>query len=354
LLAGATLVFRSVVQQVGGIDGLISLSETDLGQAIIRPFRSFGMAISARDTYEFLINAGEAAAIDIGLIAVVMLLDAQYLEAALTASQRRYARIQRIRSGQLIQSRVQGSVSWRLPRLPFLSGVGPIVWRQATSAARSARGLLLVLLIIAVGAGPAVASIGKDVNPSKVLFPALIWATVLLSGLMKFDFRGDLDHIDALKALPLRGAPIAIGQLVVPSLILTSFHVIALVGAAMLMKADRGILIVAALLALPFNALLTASDNLLFLLFPARSVAASPGDFQMMGRQTAQIVAKGLLTLVGAGLAMGIAVPIFMATGSRVALVVIAAALLFGETCAMIPLIAWAYNRFDPSVDTPA
>ena len=354
LLAGAAIVTRSTLQQIGGIDGLLRFSETDLGQAILRPFQPFALAISAGSVSEFLLSAGEAVAIDLGLVAVVMMLDANYLEAAMGASQRRYAQIQRIRGGQLIQSRIKGSVNWTLPRLPFLGGVGPIVWRQATSAARSARGLLTVLLIIAIGAGPAVASIGATVNPAKVLFPALVWATVLLSGLMKYDFRGDLDHFDALKSMPLRSAPLAIGQLIVPTIVLTSFHVIALVGAAVMMHTDRELLIAAALLALPFNALLTAADNLLFLLFPARPVASSPGDFQMMGRQTAQIVAKGIVTIVGCSIAAAIAVPVFMATGSYILLVAIAGTLLLVETCAMIPLIAWAYNRFDPSVDTPA
>ena len=46
----------------------------------------------------------------------------------------------------------------------------------------------------------------------------------------------------------------------------------------------------AAALAFPFNALLMSTENLIFLLFPSRPAASSPGDFQVLGRQAAQAV----------------------------------------------------------------
>ena len=139
LLAGVAIVLRSTLQQIGGIDGLLQFSETDLGQTILRPLRSFGYAISASTFSQFFTNAGEAAAIDLALVAIIMMLDA-----AIPGSRQRQASdadggwIQRIRGGQLIQSRIIGATSrWKLPRPPFLGGgVGPMVWRQAMPAAR--------------------------------------------------------------------------------------------------------------------------------------------------------------------------------------------------------------------------
>jgi hypothetical protein len=52
---------------------------------------------------------------------------------------------------------------------------------------------------------------------------------------------------------------------------------------------------------------------------------------------------------------LGIAAPVYIFTGgSLVLLTMIASLVLLGETCALVPAIAWAFNRFDPSVDTPA
>jgi hypothetical protein len=52
---------------------------------------------------------------------------------------------------------------------------------------------------------------------------------------------------------------------------------------------------------------------------------------------------------------MVIAVPLFILTGgSYIVLTLVAGALLLAQTCALIPAIAWAFARFDPSVDTPA
>jgi hypothetical protein len=297
--------------------------------------------------------------IDIGLLMIVILLDANYVEAALSASRRRYAQVQRIRGGSLLSSGVKGNVTWSLPRPPWLGGAGPIIWRQATSAVRSARGLLLVLIIVVIGIGPLLGSALPAGNVAQMLVYIMAWLTILLSGLLKFDFRGDIDHIEELKSLPIRPAMLALGQLVVPTVFLTTAHLLLLGSLALATRSHarthHDFLLVAACLALPFNALLMAAENLIFLLFPSRPAAASPGDFQVMGRQAAQLIMKSLLVMIGLGIAIGIAVPFYVLLGGSLPiLAVIAGTFLIGETWALIPAIARAFNRFDPSVDTPA
>ena len=106
---------------------------------------------------------------------------------------------------------------------------------------------------------------------------------------------------------------------------------------------------------MPFKTLLLAIENLIFLMFPTRPAAASPGDFQVLGRQAAQLIMKGIAVSVGFGIALAVAIPLYIATkGSLVVLTVVAASLLVVEAGALVPAIAWAFARFDPSVDTPA
>ena len=331
------------------------LRDSELGQKLLAPLEPFGRAMTAYDLDELGSAAGQAVLIDAGLLALVFLLDANYLEAAIGASRRRYAQIQRIRSGSLLAASVKGDVKWMLPRPPWAGGAGPIAWRQATSAARSAKGFLFLLLILAVAVGPVVASAMRSSDASAPLAATLVSLTVLLSGMLKFDFRGDLDHIDELKALPLRPRALAVGQIAVPTLILTGIHVLLLVSVAVMAESRRDILIAAACLALPFNALLMATENLIFLLFPTRPAAASPGDFQVIGRQAAQLVMKAVAVMLGCVVAFGVAVPVYIVTGgSMVVLTLLAGAILGAQTAGLIPAIAWAYNRFDPSIDTPA
>jgi hypothetical protein len=358
LIAGAAValfVGRNLILAHGGMRALYQFSNSDLGQSVLAPFDSFGRTITAANAMELARSAGEAMLIDLGLLVIVVLLDQNYLEAATAASQRRAAQIQRIRGGSLLSAGVKGNITWKLPRPPWLGGAGPIAWRQATSAARSARGLLLVMIILAVGMGPLFGSSLQDVHLAQTLIGAIAWMTILLSGMLKFDFRGDLDHMEELKALPLRPAAIAVGQIIVPTLILTAAHLLLLGSVMIATTAHRDLLAIAAALALPFNALLMSTENAIFLLFPSRPAAASPGDFQMLGRQAAQLVMKALAVVTGLVLAFGLAAPPFILLGGPpLVLILIAGAVLLAETCALIPLMDWAFRRFDPSLDTPA
>ena len=102
-----------------------------------------------------------------------------------------------------------------------------------------------------------------------------------------------------------------------------------------------------------FNALLMSTENLIFLLFPPRPAASSPGDFQVLGRQAASSY-QHRPVIIGGIIAMVIAVPLFILTGgSYIVLTLVAGAMIVAQTCALIPAIAWAFSRFDPSIDTP-
>lgn len=356
LIAGV-LFGRQWLQAHGGMEAVYAFRDSDAGRAVLRPFESFGNALTSESAPELARWAGEAIAINAMLLVLVALLDANYLEAALSASRRRYAQIQRLRSGRLLGTRVRSEVRWRLPQPPWLGGSGPIAWRQATSAARSAQGLLMVLLIGAVAAGPLFSSLldtpGTDYT--SVLVGLLAWFTILLSGLMKFDFRGDLDFMENLKAMPLRPWAMALGQVIVPTLILTAAHVLFLASIAAITHRHTGELLAATFVALPFNALLMTTENLIFLVFPTRPAASSPGDFQVLGRQAIQLVMKAVAVILGSVVAFGIAGAVAVVVGGLLPLLTaIAAVLLLAEAAALIPAIAWAYTRFDPSVDTPA
>ncbi len=80
--------------------------------------------------------------VDVVLLAVVFGMDAHYLESSTAASARIYARIRRMRRLGVGAHR-GGKAYFGLPMAPWWGGVGPIFWRQMTTASRGAGRLVL-------------------------------------------------------------------------------------------------------------------------------------------------------------------------------------------------------------------
>ena len=189
-------------------------ARSEAGKVLLAPFVPFAQVITAQRAFPDLIGWSlVAAAIDAALVAAVVRLDANYLEAAAGATQRRYERLRRVRSGGVMSVGAGGTARRGLPQPPFLFGAGPVAWRQLTNATRSARGLLIVLVVLAGLCGPFLItsrglSVGQPVGEAESilvrLFTGLAFMSVLAASLMKFDFRADLDPMESLKALPLR------------------------------------------------------------------------------------------------------------------------------------------------------
>src|SRR5262249_55034540 len=157
---------------------------------------------------------------------------------------------------------------------------GPVLWRQLTAGVRGLGRLLVVLVILAVLAIPVLApgAAGRDRTPLVVLLIGCV--TVFLTALVPFDFRGDLDRMAERKTLAAPGWALALGQVLAPTVILTVLQWLLLLPLLPLAPGQRGWVAVAAAYAPAFNFVLLGLENLLFLLFPTRVMAATPGDFQ--------------------------------------------------------------------------
>jgi hypothetical protein len=105
----------------------------------------------------------------------------------------------------------------------------------------------------------------------------------------------------------------------------------------------------------PINFLLFALDNLLFLLFPTRLMAAMPGDFQALGRNVLFMVAKAT-GLVMVGLAAFLVGWLMYTVSGNNWVIGVSAAWPVVVVCAaaLVPLVAWAFVLFDVGRDTPA
>jgi hypothetical protein len=368
---------------------LESVMRTPTWHIVSTPLRWFFEAFLAKNLWpELIVNAGLAMSVNLVLLGLVFALDAQYLEAAASSSARIYSQLQRFRRGGLAAGGRGGTARFGIPDLPYLGGIGPVLWRQVTTAIRGLGRLAIVLGLIAVFAvvplltqpdevesrapGTLFPTIFFGVNQTGAMIAGLvIWLTVFLTQLVPFDFRGDVDRIAALKTLPLAAWRLALGQLLAPVLLVTGAQWVTLAAARLLRPEDSDLLLALAVFAPPFNFLLFALENLLFLRFPVRVIAATPGDFQAVGRNLLFMLAKfaALAAIGGAAiLAAGIAglgtwlilgsagtlddagmSSIAYTVGGATAWLVVAAG-----GFALLPLIALAFKAFDVGRDTPA
>jgi hypothetical protein len=331
----------------GSFERLIDTRAWQVGSA---PLRWFFDVLTASNGRELLESSFLALLVDVALLGVVFVLDADYLEASAAASARIYARIQRLRRGGLASEGLRGSgtARLRLPMLPYWGGVGPVLWRQLTTALRGLGRLALLLVILAVTLVVPLVTAGEETEAVLPVMAGLVlWLTMFLSSVLPFDFRSDLDRMAFLKTLPLPSWRLVLGQLLAPVLLLTGVQWLMVAVVLLLTESTRGPMLACAAYAPVFNFLLFALDNLLFLLFPSRLPGASPGDFQALGRGVLTMLAKGLVLLVvglGAGL---VGLVVGLATGSVTAGVAAAWPIVAACAVALVPLVAWAFRAFD-------
>ncbi len=363
LLAGLAAVAVAAVAPVAWAHRDVSpsvlagqLRTSPAGRWVLAPFTVFGNAIAADRFFPDGLRWDLVGlAMDGALVGVVLLLDANYLETAATASARRYARVSRVRRVGLAGTANPGAARLRVPPLPWLGGVGPVAWRQLTGVLRTGRGLLVVVAIVCVAGGGTVARADHDPQSLLSLVIVSMGINLFLSSLLKFDFRGDLDQLDVLRALPLRPAAVAAGEVVAPTLVLSVVQALLLAAAAVWGHVPGLWLAVAAAYVVPLNGLLVATENLLFLLFPSRQAAAVAGDMGMVGRQSVVLMCRLVTLLLLAGLsAICGAIAYWVAGGSMAAAVTTAWLVLAGAVVTVVALLGLIYGRFDPSLDAPA
>lgn len=338
-------------QDVTNLRGFVEAArESWAGYLLLLPFEPFGRALGAESLFpELIIWGGCAAALNICLFLLIVRLDANYLEASVVGSQMIYQRIQRMRSGNLRMGVSRKTARLHLPQFPRCGGAGTIARRQLAKALRASPWVPL-LIIGSGGGGLAIFVLQTDLpGLPEILTFCIVWCTFVFASLFPYDFRGDLEQMDLLKQLPFQPVAIAAGQLSVPIALVGAIQMAFLTVVAVT-TGDLLTVSLAAGFAIPFNILLFGIENLTFLLYPVRMVAATPGDFQHFGRQMLLMMVKMLfLGVISAVAATCGFVVYFLCGESEAAFVIVAWLVLAAAAIGMLPAVAWAFRRFDVS-----
>ncbi|HZW33855.1 MAG TPA: putative ABC exporter domain-containing protein [Isosphaeraceae bacterium] len=360
LLMGLAQVARRV--QGGGIAELVaSVRDSGTLQVLVAPFRVFTRTIFAGAWFPDLAGwAAASLAINLGLLTVILKMDANYLESAAAISQRLYEQLRRIKQGGgLAMPASSRGLRIHLPHPPWLGGAGPVAWRQLLLAIRTSRhvffatmGLAVVFFTVLVAADPGPDSAGLA---SGMGIGMTAYLTFLFAMQLPWAFRGDLDHMDVLKTLPLHPMVLAVGELAGGVLLLTLIQVVILALFTAAAPASIPAMLAAAAFALPFNGMILGLNNLLFLIYPVRLMTGTAFDFQTFGRSLLffSLLFLLLIPLFGipagigglACLLIGFSWPVFALTAWLV---------LVAELLPVVILVAWAFQRFDPSTQMPA
>ena len=297
------------------------------------------------------------------LVGVIFALDAQYLEAAAAASARIYARMQRLRRGGMGSGeglRRGGTVRIESAHAALAGRHRPDRLAATDHGARGADRLLLLLVILGVAlVAPMLATLrDEQENVLLVLAPVAVWLTLFMTTMLPFDFRGDIDRLALLKSLPLPPWRVVIGQLLAPVMLMTALQCVGLTVVAWTSPPSDWLLfacLACAVYVPPINFLLFALDNLLFLLFPTRLMAATPGDFQALGRNVLFMVAKATVLGIVCIVAGMVGWVVYLAAGESLLMAALAAwPVVVLSAVALVPLVAWAFMLFDVGRDTPA
>ncbi len=317
----------------------------------------------AQDLRSAFVWGAAGVAVLVVLVEAIARLDVAYAEAAFTRSRAFERTRARMRSGGGSLAGGRRCARVRLPRFPRLWGAGPLAWRQCLELARNLRGVISMIVVMGVTLAIAVlAPVLGDPDPERTTFAArlglgiVVLMSIVLTQNFAFDFRRDVDRMDALKALPVPVVAVAAGQLVAATLFTTLLQLAGFALVAVATDAFPTRVLVA--LALPLPALSWAAvclDNAIFLLWPYRSVPEDPGDMGFMGRNMLIMAVKiGLLSLliVVAALAAGF---VARQLGGGALVAGAAAAAFLGFACApLTKLVSWAFDRFDVSRHVPA
>ncbi|MDX9752433.1 MAG: putative ABC exporter domain-containing protein [bacterium] len=318
--------------------------------ALLAPFLVFASIITTPDLFPHgLIWIAIAVGINLALLAAVLMLDANFLEASWAATQRTSVRIQNFQKGQMfLSSQYTGEIRSSLPPFPWLGGMGPVFWKQVLQFKRSSKILYFVLFGIPILAGPVLTFLGPEDKTQYILLGGLAYFTFLLSFHFRCDFRGDLDAIPYLKVLPISPFQIVLAEIALPIVILSAMHGLAVLSYSIFSDSLSLVMGSILLFALPINLTITAIQNFTFLLFPTRITQNTAGDMQHFGRGLAifflifilLVGFFGLSTAAGGLLYWGLAAPILLCLFT-------AWVVLVGCCLLTIPMIWWAYERFD-------
>lgn len=345
---------------------------------LLYPFRLVVRPYFAPDLTDLLRALGPALLVMALHYVWVVRSNVAFEEASVEASRRQAEKIAAVRAGNWQGAR-KAAKSRRPPFVLGSTGMPAIafLWKNLISAGQvfTAR---LWILVLAVGGGTAVA-LSQNAGGGAAMVVGMLagvflaWSLLLGPQILRQDLRQDLPLMDVLKAYPLRGWEIVLGELLAPAVVLTCLQWFLILVAALLIPGLPGIgaspgLVRAVAVGV---ALIVPTLNLLTLQIPNAAVLMFPAWFQVgrEGGQGIEATGQRIIFMLGQLLMLSLALlpaaivfalvflVLKMLAGLWIAIPVAAAAgsIALGLEAALgLLLLGELFSRFDLSAEGPA
>lgn len=332
---------------------------TMLGRILLSPFRVFCDVIAADQLFpDFTVSAALAIGMVATLVFGIFKLDADYSDVSVRVGRMRLEKQKQFQRGGVLTSKKKSHTT-RIPMPPFLSGAGPLIWRQCVKSGRTMQAAVRIALIISLAMGiPLFLRFSEqpDTNENIPYFVwgAMIYVSTILSGAVPAGFRADIDRMEVFKNFPVTPWAIVIGQLFGPIFMLSAAHwmIFAILTAIMPHFAWQWVL--GAAISPLFSAVLCTVSNGLFLYFPVKIAAGSNADFQTGIKTMLMLMLQYLVLFFGLGVVAGLAALAFCATQSWIVATATVVSLLLAEAIVGVFFVWTAYVRFDVTKHMPA
>jgi hypothetical protein len=196
----------------------------------------------------------------------------------------------------------------------------------------------------------------------------LAWSLMLGPQFLRQDFRQDLSLADILKAYPMRGWQIALGELLCPAAILTGVQWVLVILAAGFFPGGQGggfwgvsrfAIGLGVTLVVPMLNLITLQiPNAAVLMFPAWFQASKEGahGIEATGQRLIFLLGQLFVFIVAVAPAAGVFVGALTKMAVQISVAIplaaaAAAAILAGEAALGLFLLGWLFERFDLSAE---
>ena len=349
----------SSLEQLHGMTA--GLQDSELMRALVAPLTPWTSLVTARSAADFFPWLGVCLASWLVLFEFTVRLPFDFRELSLETSAdvaRRIRRVQRTGFGASSGTATLASFGRRVPWLFGRSPAGAMAWLKLASILRKTRGtvtisILIVALMTAVSLLLFSEDTAKDILGGALLVTLL--GTVYLCAGLRFDFRTDLDQMEAIKSWPIspRRAFLAnlLPEVLLVSSLISTAIVIRIVVTGVFHPALLGLFAAIPLISLAWIAL----DNAVFLVAPVRNIAGQEGMLQHMGRSMVLVVLRVFLAFIVFGTAILLGYLVWLLSESAaeelryVFVASTAAACLFVLNVTLVYVGGWALRRFDVS-----
>lgn len=304
----------------------------------------------------------------------VLRADQAFEEAAIAASAKRAAVLDRWRRQGLGGMPVAGAQRRSIPLPATASPVASIIWKNLTRLLRTSSSFALVLLVSLAGVATIFATWwGADFPEAMDTISGLSIAWLLVLSLfgpqwIRNDLRSDLEHLDQLRTWPLSGSAIVTGEVLSSALALTVIQLLlVIVGVSALVQHNiSNVPLPLLLTTAPFAFLTLAAINVLALgfqnaaavLYPAWvKTEIRPGGIEAMGQHLLTAGASILLLMVALVGPTGVAALTAYALWARIAewslipSLLLAAAAVALESALLLDWLGTRLEQMDPTRD---